>query len=71
VSDRKRVLCPRGQALRKRAAKLGLAASKLAGGGDLWRLTRRENGRAVPVVAGPIARCEAYLAEQAALPGVA
>jgi hypothetical protein len=70
VSERKRVLCPRGQALRKRAAKLGLAASKLAGA-DLWRLSRRENGHSVPVVAGPIDRCEAYLAEQAELLGVA
>jgi hypothetical protein len=62
----KRTIDPRGQALRRRAAKLGLEASK-APGGDLWRLTRRENGRPVAVVAGPLERCEAYLTEQAAL----
>jgi hypothetical protein len=71
VSERKRIVDARGHVLRRRAAKLGLAASKLANA-DLWRLTRREpGGRAVPVFAGPIARCEAYLAERAALLGVA
>jgi hypothetical protein len=69
VTANKRTLDPRGQALRRRAAKLGLEASKAAGG-DLWRLARRENGRPMPVVAGPIERYEAYLAEQAALFGV-
>lgn len=61
----KRVLGPRGQALRRRAAKIGLAASKAAGG-DLWRLTRRENGRTVALAAGPLERCERFLRDQAA-----